>query len=203
KIIAAGIEGRDLVGLAMAHGQHNDGRLGIGPQRPAGRQPSYARHVQVEHNQVRPELPHLLQRLFSTAGIRHLVAGAAEGGAQHPPNLRLIVHDQHPPGAHAVSPLRCGSHIRNRVSPGRLCTVRSPPWARAMVRAMPSPSPEPGICSSTRGLRYRRSKMRSCSAGAMPAPWSVTVILAPAASPARSTTTGVPGGEYLKALSSN
>ena len=53
--------------------------------------------------------------------------------------------------------------------------VRVPPWARAMDRAMASPSPVPPVSRARAASRRTKgSKIRSASAGAMPMPVSWT-----------------------------
>src|ERR1051326_2890723 len=87
--------------------------------------------------------------------------------------------------------------------PGALTTPTRPPCHAIIVLLIynpsPSPIPEP-VCTSTPCTRWKRSQMRSCSAGGNPGPSSCTDTRATGPTVSRETVTGLSTEEYLRAL---
>jgi hypothetical protein len=103
-------------------------------------------HVHVEQDQIGGMLAQLVQRHLAARRVIHFVAMSRQRDAHDAPDLRIVIDDENPPAAHAVTSAR-GSDSRNSVLvPGVLATVSAPPCASAICRTMASPMPVPGTC---------------------------------------------------------
>ena len=84
--------------------------------------------------------------------------------------------------------------------PGVLSTSTSPPWRRASSCTSARPMPEPScVRARTFSIRWKRSKTRESSAGAIPMPVSLTTR-ATAGPRSTSSTVMPPSNVNLKAL---
>ena len=111
----------------------------------AGLEPAHARHVHVEQDEIEPLVAELLQRRLAALGIVHLVALAGQRHAHDPPNLRVVVDDENPAGAHDAGPPRGSDSVNVVPASGELEIVSVPPCARAICWTMARPIPVPGM----------------------------------------------------------
>src|SRR5262249_56308990 len=97
-----------------------------------------ARQAEVEHDDVGVRARCSRQRLLSVRREVDVIASGTEIDTQRAPDLRLVVHDEHP--CHAAD-----SRLTITVSPppGVSSTVGSPPMASMNTPATGKPSPVP------------------------------------------------------------
>src|SRR5579871_2480637 len=209
EIVGAEIERLDLLGFAVARGQHDDRHV-----RPFARTPDHFLAVavgetKVEHDdigRVGGDAPHSFRRC---ARGDELVAIGLECGLEKAEDRRLVVDHEHAClAAHDVSFAGASSQGNVMVMrvPRPLATGLSadivPPCASMMPLAMASPSPVPCPPSALIGAGARKNFSNTCCRrpGAIPGPSSVTRITTCASETSASTTTRVSFGVWAMAL---
>src|SRR5438132_254947 len=131
------------------------------------------RQHQVKNHQIERLDSQRIEGGLTGAHLDHVIAVGTQDQSQGPPNLRLVVDNQHPGMAHRhTAPLRTGSVKTKRApAPGASSSHSLPPCASTNPRAMVRPNPEPGarVCPRSKG---RNSRSRS--ARGTPGPQSMT-----------------------------
>ena len=95
-VVAAGLEGPDLVGHVFQRTDENHRDIAqpqVGAQAPAGLEPIHAGHHHVEQDQVGRTAAGKLQA-FGTAGGKADFVVVGQGGAEHFDVVRMVVDDQ-------------------------------------------------------------------------------------------------------------
>src|SRR6185503_3342336 len=155
-VVGAGVERLHLVRLVAAGRQDDDRDPGPLAQ-PAGELDAVAvRQAEVEEDELRVVAGGGGGGLARAARLDQAEAVRAERGAQEAAHRRLVFDDEDQradlghgssSGAMAVgAPLPSGRLRTKRAPPpGRFAATTSPPWARAMPRAIGRPSPTPRV----------------------------------------------------------
>src|SRR5438093_2892896 len=146
-----------------------------------------ARHAQIEQHGIDAASGDKRQRIAAGRGQVRAIAEIGDGFSQPVAYGIIVVDDQD--GRH-------GSSISKTVPEGAEETRRaSPPWARAISRAMASPRPVPSARAVTKG-----SKSRSRISPATPGPVSLTRRWRLPLVSAAATVTVPPRGVFCTAL---
>ena len=111
-VVGAGIERRDLVGLRLAHRQHDDRHLGPAPQALDHLDAVDAREARGRGPRRRDGARRELEPLLTGLREVDVVAPGPQVDAERPPDLRLVVDDED--AAHGITA-------------GRLSTIVAPP----------------------------------------------------------------------------
>ena len=112
-VVGAGLQSGEDVGVVVPHREHQHRHardVGAGPERPADRVPVGVRQVDVEDDDVRPDLPHLRHRVPAAANLVHLVAGPAQDRPEEGAVGRAVVDDQD--GTHQRQLLSSRARVR-------------------------------------------------------------------------------------------
>ena len=105
-VVGPGFQPGEDVGVIVPDGQHQDrhaGDLAVGADRPADFQAAHVGQIDVENDDVRPDLAGLLGRIAALGDLVNCVAGPAEDGSEQGAIRRAVIDDQD--GRHQV-PLR-------------------------------------------------------------------------------------------------
>src|SRR5581483_6457218 len=137
-------EGLDLIGLAVANGQHDDGNLRLLADGPARLDAAHARHVHVEQHEIEARFTKPLQRRLPALHIVHLESMSGQRDAHHAPDLWIVVDHQYPARAHDVP--RGNESVNAVPASAELSRLKRPPCACTIWRTIDSPIPVPGIC---------------------------------------------------------
>src|ERR1039458_2196642 len=97
-VVRAFIEGRHLLRVLVAHAEHDHRHLRPRADLPGQLDAVHAGHGQIGNHQLRFGLHKLRQRVCAVLRHHHLVPIALQRRAQHPRNLRLVIHNQYPHG---------------------------------------------------------------------------------------------------------
>ena len=161
EVVGAEVERLDLLRLALARRQHDDGN--IGPL------PHLADHVlavgvgqaEVEHDDLRPVTSDALHRLRCRGRRRDFEAVRLQRGLQEAQDRRLVVDDKDALLARHLAPLRAETRkraaCRGPFATG-LSAETEPPCASMMPLAIASPRPVPSPPSA-------RSVSAACAPG--------------------------------------
>ena len=159
----------DGVGHAAVRGDdHHGHEQALVAHPPQGGHAVDQRHAEVEEHQVeRPGPAECGQGGLAVLGLGHVVADGKEGGAEHEPDVRLVVDDQD------------ACRLVHRISspPGRFATRRFSGRGTGETTS-PGPPPRPGRLPPRRGPRCcgrspparRRGRGRACRRRGWPAP---------------------------------
>ena len=129
-VVGAGVESGDFVALGIAHGEHDDGRVGGFANFFAGFEAADAGHVHVEQDEIGFVFADGVYAFFAGHGFGDDVAVAGERGAHDAANLGFVVDDEDVFAAHRVSSwemVSCGAASRASC----VCVASS---CRAIVR---------------------------------------------------------------------
>ncbi len=102
-VVGAGVESGDFVALGVAHGEHDDGRVGGFADFAAGFEAADARHVHVEQDEVGFVFADGVDTFFAGHGFGDDVAVAGESGAHDAADLWFVVDDEDVLAAHRDS----------------------------------------------------------------------------------------------------
>ena len=146
-VVGAGVEGRDLVALGLAHREHDDRHLGPAAQSVNHVDPVDPRQSEVEHDDVRMMTGRQLQRLLTGLGQIDLVSARPEVDTERTPDLRLVVA----PRARArqsrrsLPASRPGVRSHGQPPAGRVLhgDLAIHPLDESRATARPSPTPVP------------------------------------------------------------
>ncbi len=155
-VVGPGVERRDLVGLRLAHREHDHRHVAERADAPDHLGAVEVGQPEVEQHEVGRLLGGAHDALLARADRGDLVAVGLEARAQRPPDLRLVVDHQHP--AHARRLLRAREHSlvrrrrcdrdlegERRHRPAGASSIQMrPPWAVTIAFAIARPSPVPG-----------------------------------------------------------
>ena len=93
-VVRSGVECEHFVSFGVSNGEHDDGSIRRFPNLAARGDPADTRHVHIEKYQLGLLLTNGFHRFFTRLGLDDHIPLAGECGAQHSPNLRLIVCNQ-------------------------------------------------------------------------------------------------------------
>ena len=98
-VIGAAVEPDDDVGLGVAGGEHQDGRVGVGTRGPHGaaqRDAVEAGQHHVEHEQIERGRPRDVEGLATVPEVLDREARQPQVELQQFTNGRIVLHDEHP-----------------------------------------------------------------------------------------------------------
>ena len=93
-IIRAQVKAANDVILVVAHGQHDDGRRGLGADTLANRETVHFGQVDIQDDQVRLLCLPAAQRGLPVEGAKNLEAGAAQGKSDEVSKHAVIINDK-------------------------------------------------------------------------------------------------------------
>ena len=106
-VVGAGVEAPDLVGLLRTRGQHDDRQDWLlGADLLAHREAVHVGQHQVQQHQIRRAILRQLHTLAPEAARHDLEPLELQRVAQAAHQIRLVLDDQHAPGAQRASPIR-------------------------------------------------------------------------------------------------
>ena len=95
-VVGAEVEGGDLVGLGLPHREHDDGHGRPAPEAADHVEPVDAGEAEVEEDDVGVAGRGQVERLLPAGRLVDVVAACLQVHGEGPPDLGLVVDDQHP-----------------------------------------------------------------------------------------------------------
>ena len=125
-VVGAEVEGGDLVGLGLPHRQHDDGHGRPAPEAADHVEPVDAGQAEVEQDDVGVAGGRQVEGLLPAGRLVDVVAAGLQVHGEGPPDLGLVVDDQHPALAgHGAAPDPRPLPVTAGAS--EMVTVRPPP----------------------------------------------------------------------------
>src|SRR5262249_53166731 len=102
-IVGTGVQSRDFVTLGVAHGEHNDRRIGGAADFAASFNATHPGHVHVEEHKIRTLFAQSFESFFPCLGFGNHITLRSKRRTQDAANLRLVVNDKNVGGVHQTS----------------------------------------------------------------------------------------------------
>src|SRR5690606_20640679 len=159
----------------------------------------HARHVDVEHREIRAFGLEGRERLRTVRGLDHEEPGLLQRERGDRQEVRVVVDEQ---DLHGLAPTGSSTHARVPVVGARRRDTR-PPWRSTIERTMYSPSPRPLSSGSSPPERMNCRKSTVSSSVFGPGPWSsIQNSIPPLAAGRAWSRMAVSAGPNLLALTS-